>query len=513
MTLPTTLEDSLPPPPRRWDGLSHDAGPDVARLFHRLLALIFLIAWLSLGVQVHLLIGREGLLPLADFVASLRAQPGLTFFDFPTLFWWVQSNGALTAGVIAGVVLSLVALAGQRPRLCFALSTALYLSYATACRLFLSFQWDNLLLECGLLACFLPARRPAPLVTFLFRVLLFKLYFESGIAKWQSPLHDWHDGSSMTFYYETAPLPTALGWWAHNLPVWWHHFESRATLFLELIVPLAIFGTRQMRLGAAALLTAFQVANAATANYGFFCYLSLALHVFLLDDRDVRHAVEWVRRWLPPRQRTAPSPVSLPVPQPLARGWRYLGGAGAALFIAMSLIEAHFHFHFTEPGPTLALLTPVAQVNQTWRLVNTYHLFAAITRERIEPEFQTLDSGRNQTDDDAWKPQHLRHKPGDVDRRPDFVAPHQPRVDFQLWFYGLSFERREPAYVAMLIERMCEAPAVVQPLFAGPLPPRPQAVRIAYWQYHFTRPADRRATGAWWTRDRIKTSRAVVCPH
>src|SRR5256885_8382782 len=41
----------------------------------------------------------------------------------------------------------------------------------------------------------------------LLRVLLFKLYFESGIAKWQSGLHDWHDGSAMTFYYETAPLP------------------------------------------------------------------------------------------------------------------------------------------------------------------------------------------------------------------------------------------------------------------------------------------------------------------
>ena len=82
--------------------------------------------------------------------------------------------------------------------LIFALSTALYLSYALACRVFLSFQWDNLLLECGLLAAFLPADRAAPVVHFVFRALLFKLYFESGIAKWQSPLRDWHDGSAMT---------------------------------------------------------------------------------------------------------------------------------------------------------------------------------------------------------------------------------------------------------------------------------------------------------------------------
>src|SRR5207245_100008 len=118
----------------------------------------------------------------------------------------------------------------------------------------------------------------------LFRAVLFKLYFESGIAKWQSPLGDWQDGSAMTYYYETAPLPTALAWTAHNLPVWWHHFESRATLALELLVPLGIFGPRRARLGAAAALTGFQLLNIASANYGFFCYLAAILHVFLLDD-------------------------------------------------------------------------------------------------------------------------------------------------------------------------------------------------------------------------------------
>src|SRR6185503_5814511 len=164
----------------------------------------------------------------------------------------------------------LAALLGVARRTCFALSTLLYLSYATACRVFLSFQWDNLLLECGVLAAFLPAHRPAPVAHLLFRVLLFKLYFESGIAKWQSPLHDWHDGSAMTYYYETAPLPTALAYYAHNLPVWWHHFESRAVLVIELVVPLAIFGPRPARLTAAVALTFFQILNITTANYGFF---------------------------------------------------------------------------------------------------------------------------------------------------------------------------------------------------------------------------------------------------
>src|SRR5207244_2713248 len=82
---------------------------------------------------------------------------------------------------------------------------------------FLSFQWDNLLLECGALASLLPGDRsdpPARVVHVLFRLLLWKLYFESGIAKWQSHLGDWIDGSAMLHYYETAPLPTLLGWFS-----------------------------------------------------------------------------------------------------------------------------------------------------------------------------------------------------------------------------------------------------------------------------------------------------------
>ncbi len=281
------------------------SGPGVATVFARGLALVSLIAWLSLGAQVQVLIGSRGLLPVADFIEAARGQPGVSLLDLPTLAWWFHSDGALIAGIGLGAVLSLAALFGFARRLCFALSTVLYLSYVTVARDFLSFQWDNLLIECGFLAAFLRTDRPAPLAHFLFRLVLFKLYFESGIAKWGSPLRDWHDGSAMTYYYETAPLPTWLAWYAHHLPVWWHHFESRATLVLELVVPFGIFGPRTLRLFAFAAFTLFQIVNAATANYGFFCYLAVVLGVFLLDDADV----ERVRARLAPAARLVPEAV------------------------------------------------------------------------------------------------------------------------------------------------------------------------------------------------------------
>ena len=260
----------------------------------------------------------------------------------------------------------------------------------------LSFQWDNLLLECGLLAVLLPRDREAPWVHALLRVLLFKLYFESGIAKWQSHLGDWHDGSAMTFYYETAPIPTPLAWYAHHLPVWWHHLESRGTLVLELLLPLAIFGPRRARLAALVILSGFQLLNVATANYGFFCHLTVALHVFLLDENDVARAGAWLRRRIPGLARLRAGPAgplasaseAAATHRPSAARRRRAGAIVACvLFLGISLVDALRSF---APLPWLRRASdPLVAVYRPLRLVNTYHLFGHITRERIEPEFQT----------------------------------------------------------------------------------------------------------------------------
>jgi uncharacterized membrane protein YphA (DoxX/SURF4 family) len=526
------------------------SGPNVARTFHALLGGIQILAWISLALQLDLLIGSHGLAPLADFLVAARAQVGgLPAWRFPSLLALLPGDAGpgditLLGGPILGVALGLGSLLGRLPRACAAGQVVLYLGYATACRNFLGFQWDNLLLECSLLAAFTAtststpsstswSRAISPLVHVLFRLLVFKLYFESGLAKWQSPIHDWRDGTAMTFYYETAPLPTALGWYAHHLPRAWHLLESRAVLAIELVAPLAIFGPRPARLTAAALFTVFQGANAATANYGFFCFLAVALHVFLLDDRDLGALTARARRLVarlapgsprarmanarpgaavqpPSTEARAPSvsasaTVAVPVAVVSHPTWRRtLAWAGAAAWVAASLAEGAFAFGDLGPGAVSSLI-PVLELTQTFRVVNAYHLFASVTRQRIEPEIQTEDDGR-------WSSHDLRYKPGDLRRRPPFVAPHQPRVDFLLWFFGLSYDRSTaPAYVTTLLERLCDEPATVAPLFAGPLPAAPTAVRIAFFEYHFSSASQKATTGAWWSREPIGVSRSLSC--
>ena len=91
----------------------------------------------------------------------------------------------------------------------------------------------------------------------------------------------------MVDYFQTAPIPTALAWYAHWLPESWHHLESRFTLFFECFLPFALFFGKWGRRIVLVVFTGFQLINFATANYGFFIPLALALHLWLLEVQEL----------------------------------------------------------------------------------------------------------------------------------------------------------------------------------------------------------------------------------
>lgn len=473
----------------RW--ISPDSGPAVARLYHAALGLVFVIAFASLGTQLGPLFGAEGLAPLAESVA--RARPG-GWLATPTLFWWWDSDAALRGAATLGALAGALAFVGAWPRVCLAIATLLYLGFVSVGAPFLQFQWDSMLVECGALALLLPRDRPSPAAHLLVLFALFKLYFESGLAKWWSPLGDWRDGSAMSYYYETAPLPGPLAWYAHNLPGWWHALESRATLALELVVPLLLFCGRRGRLVALATLTGFQAINLATANYGFFVWLALALHLFLLRDADLLRLYArlpgralWGRVLLP-REVAAPR-------WPRLRAGLLAGFA--AIYLGLSLLTARVELGGTAGPWATALQRRAASLH----VFNAYHLFAQITRVRVEAEFAGEAEG-------VWHPYDLHYKPGPPGRAPPLVAPHQPRLDFMLWFYGLRARRQPPGYVRRLLARLCDDPGRVQPLFAAPLLPRPTHVRAQFWRYTFTRPGE----AGWWRREPAAPELVITCP-
>lgn len=478
-------------PAGRFGWISPDSGPVVARLFHALLGLVFVIAFASLRTQVEPLFGGEGLSPLAEAVAL--ARPG-GWAATPTLFWWGSGDVALREAATAGMIAGALALVGVWPRVWLAIATLLYLSFVSVGAPFLQFQWDSLLVECGVLALLLPRDRPQKTAHLLLLFAAFKLYFESGLAKWGSPIGDWIDGSAMSYYYETAPLPAPLAWFAHNLPGWWHALESRATLVAELVAPVLLFCGRRGRLVALVVLTGFQLFNLATANYGFFVWLALALHLFMLRDADLSKLYArlpgravWGRVLLPREGVSAPT-------WPRLRAG-LVAGFGV-VYVTLSLATARVELGAGAGRWTAAL----QRYAEPWHVFNAYHLFAQITRVRVEPEFAGFEAG-------AWRTYDMRYKPGPLDRAPPIVAPHQPRLDFMLWFYGLRARRAPPGYVRRLMTQLCEQPERAQGFFVTPLLAGPSHVRVQFWRYRFTRPGE----AGWWRREAAAPERVVAC--
>ena len=444
----------------------------------RLLGAIFVVAFGSLAVQARVLWGARGLLPAC--LVPERAGPSLFHY------WCSDTALVMTAWVGVLVALGIVLLVATR--WCLVVCWALYLSYANVGQEFLSFQWDNLLLESAFFGVFVASGRlrgsgappPHPVGVFLMQWLLVRLMFESGAAKILSGDPTWRDLTAMASYYETAPLPTWVGWWMHQLPLWAHRTSSALTYVVEIVLPLCIWGPRLLRRAAFAGIVGFQVFVVLTANYGFFNYLSAALALWMLDDHDLGVREHVVR------------PVSWPATLAF--------GPAALVLVAVSFVP--FLPFLRVPPDVAAAARPIDRFLDRYRSINAYHLFASMTLVRREPIFEGTVDGT------TWRPYELRYKPGRVDRPPPFVAPHQPRVDFQLWFLLLGHGAR---YAETLIDRLLHDPDAVASLLAeNPFPDAPpQAVRIAVYRYRFSDRATREATGAWWTRELEGTTRPV----
>jgi len=472
-----------------------------SRLFLRALGVVYLLVFASLAVQVHLLIGSDGLLPERDFLAVYREEGISRFWRFPTLFWLWDGDVAVRGGTILGLALALGLTIGWRSKACLVGLWLLFLSYATVGRDFFWFQWDNLLLESTSLALLLPASpavAPHAWVVFLFRWLLFRLLFESGLAKVQGGVQSWLPLTAMASYYETAPLPSLGGWYAHQLPLWVHRWISALTLLGELLGPLLIWGPRGARRLAFVMYTGFQMTIQATANYGYFNILSFVISLFLLDARDLA--------WLPQRVVGAPATPPANGSRPDTRlpllQW-LIGGAAVVIFL-LSVLE----MMVLVAGPGVAasrVLVGVRELYLPFRVVSKYHLFADIDPRRVEAEIQWTVDGQE------WRPYHFHYKPGPLHRAPPMVAPHQPRVDFQLWFFTLGRDGGSHEYVNTLVRRLCTQPGSVQQLFEqDSLPERPpRAIRIAYYRYWMADLATRARAGIYWMRELLGHSPQV----
>jgi len=488
----------------RWFWGRHVEQPDyflTRRVFLRALGAIYLIAFVSLWTQTSGLIGHNGILP-ADQLMTAAAQQcdqqGIAldrYYLLPTLCWFNASDGFLHFQCAAGCVLALLLMFRIAPVPCLALLWLLYLSLVTVGRDFLGFQWDNLLLETGFLAIFfaplqwLPrsGKEPPPsqIALWLLRLLLFKLMFSSGCVKLASGDPVWRNLTALTFHYQTQPLPTWIGWYAHQLPLGFQKFSCAGLFVIELGVPFLIFAPRRLRFLGSLAIAFLQILILLTGNYTFFNCLTLALCLLLLDDQGLM-------KLMSPKFRPAFVPATRH-PSPVIHGrWPRVVTAPLAVIVA-----AVYCLQICVAAGTRPVWLFPAAIAEAWlsplRSLNGYGLFAVMTTERREIVVEGSDDGMH------WLAYGFKYKPGDVNHRPAFVAPHQPRLDWQMWFAALGDYRQNPWFVTFCQRLQQGSPEVLALLDENPFPDHPpRYVRAELYDYHFTTPAERRASGAWW---------------
>lgn len=202
------------------------------RDFLRVLALVYLVAFVSFGMQSLGLIGSHGILPVGEYLAAARRAGAV--WQVPTLLWLNSSDAALAAVWILGVICSLIALFLPWRRAALAACLVLWLSVCAVGQDFLSFQWDTLLLEAGFLALFAD---DSPLRVWLFRWLIFRLMFSSGAIKLLSRDPTWSGLTALSYHYETQPLPTPAAWYMYQLPMAFQKASTLVVLIAELAVP------------------------------------------------------------------------------------------------------------------------------------------------------------------------------------------------------------------------------------------------------------------------------------
>ena len=507
-------------------GWGRDVHPSTYTLvrwvFLKGMGVIYLVAFLSIWVQLMGLVGSSGILPATVTMFGYRQEANALklgwhrYHAVPTLCWFSASDAFLRAHCVAGTTLAFLLLLGIAPAPCLFLLWLVYLSLCVVCREFLSFQWDNLLLETGFLAIFfapvqiLPrlssAPPPSKLVLWLLRWLLFRLMLSSGLVKLLSGDPTWRNLTALKFHYETQPLPTWVGWYAHQLADPVQRASTLLMFLVELALPFLIFAPRRVRQIPCVGFILLQILILLTGNYCFFNLLTILLCLVLLDDAALLLVVP--RKWRPLFQRAQPANDNPPEPAEQPPATTHIAPPASpyrrwpiqvtfpltciAVLIPMMQFAALLRFHAPWPSPLMTLYSWVAPL----RTFNNYGLFAVMTTNRDEIILQGSNDGK------TWVDYEFKYKPGDQKRRPGFVAPHQPRLDWQMWFAALGNYQQNLWFVEFCVRVLNGSPQVLSLLKDNPFPNAPpRYLRAVVYRYHFTGLAERHRTGAWWRRE------------
>jgi hypothetical protein len=458
----------------------------------RLLGFVYAMAFLVAVQQLVPLIGDNGLTPAHGFLWVVHGYYGsrhVAMLHLPTLFWFGVSDLGLRIFAWVGLALSLVVLAGYANAILLALLWGIYMSIVHIGNIWYGYGWEIQLLETGFLSIFLcplldlrpfPKSRPPILVFWLFRWLGFRIMVGAGLIKLRGD-DCWRNLTCMYYHYETQPIPNPISRYLHLLPHWVHNLEVLWNHFVELVVPWFSFGPRTARHAAGVLLVLFQVILIISGNLSFLNYLTIIPFLACLDDTLLRHVL--------PKSLVSRAEQAAAQSQPS----RIRNGISVALAVLVACLSI----------PTVMNLVGGRQLmNSSFDpldLVNTYGAFGTVGRERDEIVFEGTEDAVI-TGDTKWREYEFVAKPGDPNRRPPFVAPYQPRLDWQIWFAAMSTPAEYPWTFHFVWKLLHNDKGTLSLLANDPFPDAPpHYVRARLYRYQFVPLGEK----GWWKRELI----------
>ncbi|MFJ5116585.1 lipase maturation factor family protein [Kitasatospora sp. NPDC088548] len=454
-------------------------------LLQRMLAALYLIGFLGAAAQFRALIGADGMLPVPRFTARVpfRQAPGLFHLHYSDRFFAAVSwTGAALAAALAGGLGDAVPLWATVPL--WAVLWLLYLSIVNVGQTWYSFGWESLLLEAGFLGAFLGNEDTAPPlpVLWLMRWLLFRVEFGAGLIKLRGD-RCWRDLTCLRYHHETQPMPGPFSWFFHHLPAPLHRVEAAANHLTQLVVPVGLFLPQPIATYAACLVVLTQLWLVASGNFAWLNWLTITLALAAVDPH---------RLGLPAR----------PGPYGTAPGW-YEG-----LVVALTAAVAVLSY-----WPVRNMVSRRQIMNRSFNrlhLVNTYGAFGSINRIRQEVVVEGTDEPVV-TRHTVWQEYGFKGKPGDVRRLPRQYAPYHLRLDWLMWFAGISPAYARPWFLPFVARLLVNDPATLRLLRHNPFPGAPPThVRATLYLYRFTDWRELRETGAWWHRTALHEYLAPV---
>nr|XP_014336168.1 PREDICTED: lipase maturation factor 2 isoform X2 [Bos mutus] len=176
------------------------------------------------------------------------------------------------------------------------------------------------------------------------------------------------------------------------------------------------------------------------------------------------------------------------------------GTATVALFL-ISLVP----YSYMEPSSHGRLWTGAHRLFSTvehLQLANSYGLFRRMTGLGGRPEVVLEGS----YDGHQWTEIEFMYKPGNLSRPPPIVVPHQPRLDWQMWFAALGPHTHSPWFTSLVL-RLLQGKEPVIRLVQNHVPSYPfhqqppTYVRAQLYKYWFSHPWEQ---GQWWRRQWVE---------